>query len=108
MLKLFTPDRNLIPWIKRFSIALISGALGLELFNLAVKRFGGGPIPGLEVLFWIGRVALIIHGIEGTIAAAYAQTRQQSSLSYGFYTFFVGTVGLVELWQSPNATRDET
>ncbi|MCS6283625.1 MAG: hypothetical protein HUM72_24125, partial [Dolichospermum sp.] len=34
------------------------------------------------------------------IAAYYAPTRNQTAIKYATYTFFVGTVGLLELWEN--------
>jgi hypothetical protein len=88
----------LITTIKRVSIVLITGAILLELWHL-YAGFTLRPIPSsLSPLLWIGRFALIAHLIEGIIAAVYAPGRQRSSLLYGTYTFFVGTIGLVELF----------
>ena len=80
--------------IKVTSIVLISAALTLELGNLALGI--ATPIPSLVINF--GRFALIAHGLEAAIAVIYAPSRQQQSLTYGLYTFFVGTVGLLELF----------
>jgi hypothetical protein len=45
----------------------------------------------------LGRFAVTIHLVEGIIAGAYAPSRQKTPIVYGTYTFFVGTVGLLEL-----------
>ncbi|MBE7384294.1 MAG: hypothetical protein F6J95_023130 [Leptolyngbya sp. SIO1E4] len=108
MLKLFNLERNVSSLIKVFSTILITGALGLELGNLAATFMGGGPISGLDPVFWIGRVALVIHGVEGAIAAVYAPSRQRSPLTHSIYTFFVGTVGLVELLRQPAVACDRS
>lgn len=94
---LFKLDPKFSSFIKVLSTALISGALGLELWNLYT------PIQGFAVLFYIERFILISHGIEAAIAVFYAASRNQSPLKYSIYTFFVGTVGLVELFQPPDA-----
>ncbi|MEQ9357174.1 MAG: hypothetical protein RIG63_18605 [Coleofasciculus chthonoplastes F3-SA18-01] len=36
--------------------------------------------------------------MEAIIAAVYAPSRQKTPIVYGTYTFFVGTVGLLELF----------
>jgi hypothetical protein len=53
------------------------------------------------LFFYLGRLALIGHAIEGLIAAVYAPSKGKSPLSMGIYTFFVGAFGLMELFQGP-------
>ena len=106
MLKSLSQDGNLNRAIKVLSTGLITAALGLELGNLTAHFFGLAPFVGLAIVFWVGRIALVIHAVEGAIAAAYAPSRERSALKYGIYTFFVGTVGLVELWRLPQPTSD--
>lgn len=48
------------------------------------------------------RFAVIIHFFEGVIAAIYAPSKNKPPLQYGVYTFFVGTVGLIELFKQEN------
>lgn len=93
------PDRNPRGFfiLKLASIAFISGALGLELGNFWANAAFGAPIIDKAPLTYIGRSALIIHGIEGAIAAVIASSKQRPPLSYGIYTFFVGAMGLAEL-----------
>jgi hypothetical protein len=50
-------------------------------------------------LLWIGRFALVAHFLEGIVAFIYAPSHKQSAIASGIYTFFVGTVGLVELFK---------
>lgn len=100
---MFVLNENLIRPIKVISTVLIAGAIALELTNLYAQSVGGAPLPGLAVVFWIGRLALVAHGIEGAIAAILAPARSQKPLQYGIYTFFVGTVGLAELFQMPKS-----
>ena len=84
--------------VKVFSCILISGALGLELWNILAQ---GSLFPAWQFLFYLGRLALIGHLIEGIVAAFYAPSKGRLPLGTGVYTFFVGTVGLVELFQQP-------
>lgn len=100
---MFVRNENLICAIKVISTGLITGAIALELTNLYAKTLNGAPLPGLDVVFWIGRLALVAHGIEGAIATILAPARSQKPLQYGIYTFFVGTVGLAELFQMPKS-----
>ncbi len=51
----------------------------------------------LYPVLWLGSIALIVHGIEGLIAAFQANACHKNFLTYGIYTFFVGFVGLLEL-----------
>ncbi len=93
---IFQLDKNFSSLIKILSTILITGALGLELWNAYA------PIQGLTILFYIERFALISHGIEAAIAAVSASSRDRSPLKYSIYTFFVGTIALVELFQQPD------
>jgi hypothetical protein len=97
LLMMINFEKNFSRLIKVLSPLLITGALSLEVWNLYAELVHHSPLPGLTVIFWVGRFALISHGIEAIIAAIYAPSRQRSPLVYGIYTFFVGTVGLVEL-----------
>ncbi|MEO0534532.1 MAG: hypothetical protein AAF215_11790 [Cyanobacteria bacterium P01_A01_bin.123] len=80
--------------IKVTSIGLVSATLAFELSNLALSL----PVQVPNLIIGFGRFVLISHALEGAIAAIYAPSRQQRSLPYSFYTFFVGTVGLMELF----------
>ncbi|MGB3615967.1 MAG: hypothetical protein WBA10_19390 [Elainellaceae cyanobacterium] len=73
--------------------------------NLYVWFSHGSPLPGFNTLFAFERFVLICHGVEGAIAASFASSRHQSPIKYGVYTFFVGTVGLLELFKSPELQR---
>ncbi|HEY9666326.1 MAG TPA: hypothetical protein V6C91_05945 [Coleofasciculaceae cyanobacterium] len=46
-------------------------------------------------------MAIAIHFVEGFIAAYKAPSRKKMPFQYGTYTFFVGTVGLLELFDEP-------
>ncbi|GAA6618766.1 hypothetical protein NUACC26_045780 [Scytonema sp. NUACC26] len=72
--------------------------MGLELWNL-YARLTNARLPNmLNPVFWIERFAVTIHFVEGVIAAFYAPSRKKLPIQYGTYTFFVGTVGLLELF----------
>ncbi len=83
--------------IKIVSTGLISGAIILELVNIYGNFNDFHLLHNFNWIYWIGRIALISHGIEGIIAAYYARLQQKNPLKYSIYTFFVGTVGLLEL-----------
>lgn len=91
---------KLFPLIKTLSMILITGALGLEVWHglAALERF---LFPeALDLGLGLGRFALGSHLIEALIAGVYASKKQKLPLRYGVYTFFVGTVGLVELFRA--------
>ncbi|MEA5536349.1 hypothetical protein [Crocosphaera sp. XPORK-15E] len=89
----------IIRLIKLISTILISSAIIWELGNL-YAHYKGLIIPdGLRFIFWLDRVALGSHFVEALIAAYYTALGGQNPLKYGIYTFFVGTVGLLELKQ---------
>lgn len=95
--------QKIAEFIKILSIVLITGAIGLEL----AKIFGllnTNEIPNnLTPIFAIARFALIAHLFEGIVAAIYAGQKNKLPFQYGIYTFFVGTVGLVELFRQENS-----
>ncbi|MDJ0845085.1 hypothetical protein [Crocosphaera sp.] len=83
--------------IKIVSTVLISAAILWELGNVYAALNHWQLSDNLTWIFWIDRIALISHGIEGIIAAYYARLQQKNPFQYSIYTFFVGTVGLLEL-----------
>lgn len=91
--------KRLVIIIKIISTTLIIGVLGLELGNLYVLRSQMTPLDLPFPLLWIGRFALVAHFLEGLVAFIYAPSRNQPAIASGIYTFFVGTVGLVELFE---------
>ena len=91
-------DRKLVTAIKVISTVLITCAITWELYNI-YATLTDIEIPGsLNPVFWVERFALIAHFIEGMIAAFYAPSKGKIPLQSGIYTFFVGTVGLFELF----------
>ena len=92
--------------IKITATILIIGALGLELGNIFVGTDNmmllNVPLP----LLWLGRFALVAHFIEAIIAFIYAPSRNQSAIASGIYTFFVGTVGLLELFEEKKQVEE--
>ena len=90
--------KRIFTLIKGISIVLMSSAIGLELWNIYALISNSKLPSGLNLVFWIERFAVTVHFVEGVIAAAYAPSRKKIPLTYGTYTFFVGTVGLLELF----------
>ncbi len=94
--------------IKYLSTVLITSAIGLELWHISAV-FGDRPFWGwLYPMLWLGRFALVAHLIEGAIAAIYAPRKQKAPIRYGVYTFFVGTIGLSELFALGDEARNDT
>lgn len=90
-----TYSQWLIP-IKVLSTVLISGAIALEWWNLYTHGFD--RFEGLMPIVWFERFALVAHGLEGVISAFLAPAKGEKPIPYGVYTFFVGTIGLLELF----------
>ena len=85
-----------LTFIKGLSIVLISGVLGLELWNL----WSQSPLPqSLQFFLKVGHVVIPIHALEGVIAALKAPNQGESAFRYSLYTFFVGFPGLWELFR---------
>ncbi len=93
----------LFPLIKALSIAVITGAIGLEIWHLSGGAAQGRILQFLHPIFWLGRFALVAHLIEASIAAVYASRQQKNPLTYAIYIFFVGTIGLIELFNPDRA-----
>lgn len=85
--------------IKVISFVLISSVISLELANIYLISNKIHLPSALNPIFWIGRFAVIAHLIEATIAGFYATSKQKMVVQYAIYTFFVGTVGLLELFE---------
>ncbi|HBB31291.1 MAG TPA: hypothetical protein DDZ80_08215 [Cyanobacteria bacterium UBA8803] len=90
--------KKVFPIIKIVSTTLIVGAMGLEIGNIYASLINH-PLPqSLTPVLWIGRLAVTSHLVEGCVAAYKAPSRKEIPIKYGTYTFFVGTVGLLELF----------
>ncbi|AOX03374.1 hypothetical protein BJP34_31555 [Moorena producens PAL-8-15-08-1] len=90
--------KQLFYLIKITSTSLITCALCLEIWYTYL-RLNDGSIPSnLYAALWIGSIILISHFIEGVIAALKANSCDKNPITYGIYTFFVGFVGLWELF----------
>ena len=88
--------------IKVISILLISSAISLEICNIYAtindQQLLLLSLNGLNVIFWLGRFALMSHFLEAIIASIYATSKNRNPLKYGIYTFF-GTIGLLKLFR---------
>lgn len=85
--------------VKATSIILITAALGLEIWNFYLQLDNKTLPTKLNYVWWVGTIALVAHSIEGFIAAFNAVSRDKNPITYGIYTFFVGYVGLQELFE---------
>lgn len=84
--------------VKIMSTVLMIGAMGLELWNIYTV-LNQLIIPNIiRPIFWIERVAIGVHLLEAIIAAFNAGSKDKIWYKYGVYTFFVGTIGLIELF----------
>ncbi len=90
--------RNISNFVKIISTVLITSAIGLELWNIYAVLSDIYVPSSLNPVFWIERFAITSHFIEGIIAAFYAPSRKKMPIKYATYTFFVGTIGLLELF----------
>ncbi|EGJ32443.1 MULTISPECIES: hypothetical protein [Moorena] len=84
--------------IKITSTILITCALGLEIWYIYLQLTHGSLPSNLYAALCLGSIALISHFIEGVIAAFKANSCDKNPINYGIYTFFVGFVGLWELF----------
>lgn len=94
---------NLINLVKVVSTILIMSAVGLELGNIYAINSGIQLPENLNIVFLIGRIALGSHLIEAIIAGFYAPAKNQQPFKYAVYTFFTGTIGLMELFSRENS-----
>ena len=93
---------KLFSLIKGLSTVLMTAALSLEAWH-----FYGGTLPAiLTPVLWLARFAVAAHALEAVIAAVMAPAQQKPALRYAIYTFFVGTVGLYELWEGRKMSRE--
>ena len=92
--------QKLFPIFKIISITLITSAISLELWNIQTSITNSQLPSFLTPALIITHVVLLAHFLEALIAAYYAPTRNQTSIKYAAYTFFVGIFGLLELWEN--------
>jgi hypothetical protein len=95
--------------IKIVATVVITLAIIAELANIYRRLYGDYIPSNFILLFWLGRLVLMAHFIEGIIAAISAHKQEKNFLIYGIYVFFVGTLGLLELFQpseKPSSSPD--
>jgi tellurite resistance protein TehA-like permease len=85
--------------IKVISTVLIASAIAWELANIYATLVNQKMPSNLNFIFWLGRFALVAHLIEAIIAGVYASSKGKAQIEYATYTFFVGIVGLLELFR---------
>lgn len=90
--------KTIFTLIKIISVILITSALGLESWTTYVLITHRTLPSYLNPILWFERFAMTIHFIEGIVAAYKAPARNEIAINYAIYTFFVGTVGLLELF----------
>jgi hypothetical protein len=84
--------------MKGIASGVTLGAIGVELWGRIPGIFPQVPFP-LPNFFPIGaHIVLIAHGMEGVVAAAIARRSYKNPFTIGLYTFFVGTIALMELF----------
>ena len=98
--------KKLFNLIKVVSPVFMVGAIGLELWHLETKLTSNQFPSSLVPILWLGHIAIASHLIEAVVAAIYAPAKKHKPIQYGTYTFFVGTVGLLELFESEQESRD--
>ncbi|QYX32475.1 hypothetical protein [Sphaerospermopsis torques-reginae] len=86
--------------IKFISIPLITAGMGLEIWNIETITTNNQLPNILNPVLILAHIALSAHFVEGIIAAFYAPAQNHNPIKYAIYTFFVGTVGLLELWEN--------
>lgn len=98
-------QKQIFPVIKVISTVLIVSAIIWELGNIYAAGNHQKIPSNLNFIFWIDRFALIAHLLEAIVAGFYAPAKAKAPVKYGIYTFFVGTVGLWELFNE--TTQDK-
>jgi hypothetical protein len=97
-------QKKLVSLLKVISPVVMLGAIALELWHLEARLSHGQFPSSLIPVLWFGHFAISVHLIEAVVAAIYAPNKKHQPIQYGIYTFFVGTVGLWELFESDTTT----
>ncbi|MFB2934978.1 hypothetical protein ACE1B6_06840 [Aerosakkonemataceae cyanobacterium BLCC-F154] len=92
--------------LKVISPVVMVAAIALELWNLEARLTTNHFPSSLMPVLWLGHFAISVHSIEAVVAAIYAPAKKHKPIQYGIYTFFVGTVGLWELFESDTITSE--
>ncbi|XWK89060.1 MAG: hypothetical protein U7127_03035 [Phormidium sp.] len=98
--------KKLVSLLKVISPVVMVAAIALELWNLEARLSHGQFPSSLMLILGLGHLAIGVHLIEAVVAAIYAPAKQHKPIQYAIYTFFVGTVGLVELFESDATTSE--
>jgi uncharacterized protein with PQ loop repeat len=96
--------RNIFSVVKIISTMLITSAIGLESWNIYAVITNSNIPSSLNPIFWIERFAMTCHFTLAIIAAFYATSKKKMPIQYATYTFFVGTIGLLELFEQDEAS----
>ncbi len=105
-MKLEYIKEKLFPAIKIISTVVITSAIGLEIWDIQALTSNTHLPIILNPILIIAHLALSAHLVEAIIAAYYAPTKNKTSIQYGIYTFFVGTIGLLELFENHSQIPD--
>lgn len=97
-------NSTIFTFVKILSTVLITSAIALESWNIYAAINNINVPISLNPIFWIERFAMTCHFIEGIVAAFYAPSRKKMPIQYAAYTFFVGTIGLLELFDRDDAS----
>ncbi|MEM9538734.1 MAG: hypothetical protein AAGA60_04395 [Cyanobacteria bacterium P01_E01_bin.42] len=90
-------DNKVLIFIKVLSTVLVTGAIALDSW-IVTHSLPVSELPHLfRLLFWFTIFALGSHLLEGIIGAVVAFRREKNAIAAGFYIFFTGTVGLLEV-----------
>ncbi|AFZ01920.1 hypothetical protein [Calothrix sp. PCC 6303] len=90
---------NLINLVKVVSTTVMFSAVGLELGNIYALTNSIRVPSNLDIVFVVERIAVTSHFIEAIIAGFFAPAKNKQPIQYAVYTFFTGTIGLLELLQ---------
>ncbi|MGA9381647.1 MAG: hypothetical protein WBV73_23035 [Phormidium sp.] len=99
-------QKKLVSLLKVISPVVMVSAIALELWHLEARLTTSQFPSSLMPVLWFGHFAITVHLIEAVVAALNAPSKQHEPIQYGIYTFFVGTVGLWELFESDTTTSD--
>ena len=77
----------------------MTAAIILQLFYLYAVLNAQQIPKAIEIIIWIAGLAVFIHLIEGILAFVFTFSQPKNSLRYAIYTFFTGTISLLELFE---------